>query len=191
LKPNVKLRSNVYIRRNPDIRKDVNFQSQIRGRDALSRLIAKISPGTSEFTAARYLSFHQRVQYCIELRCAHCGSIPEGPVRQNGSVFYDFRCPEGQCKIRPIVVRQVDLDRRVAQKCVNLFGPDIDATIRRALDRPIPDPLIPLEDGFIAHSCIIKLNRQQGHIFQSHTLPELSLVINTALANLLQEEESV
>jgi hypothetical protein len=188
LRPNVKLRSNVYIRQGPDIRQDKGFQNQVRGRNALSRMIAKISPGTSDFTAARYLSFHQRVEYCIGLRCAHCGSIPEGPVRRNGAVCYEFRCPEGQCKIRPIIVRQADLDRRVAQKCVSLFGSDIDATIQRALDRPIPDPPIPLEDGFIAHSCIIKLNRQQEYIFRSHTLPELSLIINTALTNLLQEE---
>lgn len=188
MQPNLKLRSNVFIRTDPDIRKDAPFRNQVRGRAALLIMLSKIGAGESDFQAARRLNLGQKTQYFLELRCSECGAIPEGPVR-HGSVSYEFRCPGSHCAVNPLVVRHVDLDKRLAAECVQSFGSDLDATIRQALDQPLPDPLIPLPKEGIAFSCAVKLTRYQDLILKDRTLPELSIIINTALINLLREKK--
>jgi hypothetical protein len=188
VKSNVKLRSNVFIRVNPDLRFDKPFQAQVRGRTALDRMLRKISAGTNEFAGVRYLNLSQRLEYCHDLRCDVCGNVPEGPVRQNGSISYEFRCLGRECRVNRFTVRHVDLNIQLVEGCAKAFRTDLHSIVQRALDRPVPSPLIPLDDETaIARSCVVKLTRNQGHVFKFHTLPELSEIINTALINLLQE----
>ena len=162
------------------------FQEQVRGRTALLKMLRMIHGGTAEYGAARLLTLRQRVEFYVDLRCGECGAVAEGPVRHNGSLSYEFRCPKNRCAVKAEVVRQVDLDRQLAAKCVEVFGPAFDRTIQRALDRPVPDPLIPVEPEFLVPSCHVKLTRNQAHAFRFHTIPELSALVNTALINLLR-----
>jgi hypothetical protein len=188
--PNVRLRSNVYIRRDPDLRNDPAFRNQVRGREAIISMLRKIGGHENDFGSLRLLTSAQRIELFTELHCAECGAVCEGLVRnEKGAIVYTFRCPLDKCSANPFAVRQVDFNRDLAQKCVSVFGPDFDATVRMALDKPIPNPIIPVNCKNIAPCCHVKLSRNQAKIFGALTLPQLSAIVNTALIHLLREKQ--
>lgn len=94
---NVALFSNVYLREASPLSEDTRFQKQVRGRDALKRLLATVAPGSAlEAAARRYLDPRQRAELdCV--RCVACGAFPLGTTRCNGVSVFDFRCPLGVC----------------------------------------------------------------------------------------------
>lgn len=78
---------------------DPRFASEIRGRAALKTWLQRLFPADSvEVAAGRAkLTASQQLQLKWDIRCALCGSRPEGPVRRDGTIVIEFRCPTREC----------------------------------------------------------------------------------------------
>jgi hypothetical protein len=101
MKSNVKLRSNVYVRRPVRLREDADYRSQVHGRDALRKLLDQIEIFDTPERARRWLTDLQLSEWNQTLKCADCETQATGPVRVPTSlgqvVRLAFRCPRGNC----------------------------------------------------------------------------------------------
>jgi hypothetical protein len=96
---NVALFSNVYLRVDRPLSEDSDFQKRVRGRPALTRMLALVAPGHSlDAAARRYLEPWQRADLDWQVRCVWCGAFPLGKVRRLNDVSVEFRCPLGSCR---------------------------------------------------------------------------------------------
>ncbi len=80
--PNVSIRSNVFVRVSADLCKDKEFCFQVRGREAILRLLRWIAPDQEVHNLVRKsLSKTQLAELAWQTPCAICGARPEGVVK--------------------------------------------------------------------------------------------------------------
>jgi hypothetical protein len=94
---NVRLRSNVHIRRTPDIRQDSDFQRQVRGYKALRKMVSILIPYPSREYLKERLTDWQFSQY-FEPECPYCNNQIYGPVRRGNGLVYVWRRPPQYCE---------------------------------------------------------------------------------------------
>jgi hypothetical protein len=101
MKSNVKLRSNVFVRLPVRLREDTGYRAQVRGREALRKMLDEIEIFDTADRAQRWLTPLQLHEWTGSLRCADCETQATGPVRvktSSGQVIrIQFRCPKGKC----------------------------------------------------------------------------------------------
>ena len=94
---NVRLRSNVYIRADRDIRDDEAFRAQVRGKRALEKLLRRIQIYASPDYEEQWLSPLQLKELREANLCSRCKTVVWGPVRRGNVVTMQFRCPYPVC----------------------------------------------------------------------------------------------
>lgn len=123
MKPNITVRPNVFIRSSSELSKDHKFLLEVRGRNALVKVLRRISPSSDLQSAARaHLSQRQVAEIAWDLPCADCGEFPEGTVTRNGQQEIQFRCPKKRCPSRQWVGRRVLLDPQLVERLLSSFG---------------------------------------------------------------------
>jgi hypothetical protein len=149
---NVSVRSNVFVRTNPDLKNDKKFLSQIRGWEAIIKVLGRIAPNQDIRRAAtKYLSKAQLAEVAWQSPCAICGAFPEGPVQSSSGVEVQFRCPRGTCRERGFTPRPILLEIDLIRNLTNAFGKTIPDILALALqsfeqtgsDNPSEEPLQP------------------------------------------------
>ena len=94
---NIRLRSNVFVRRPPDVREDLSFQDQVRGHKAIRKMAAKLFPYPTEEYLKERLTEWQFCQY-VEHACPHCNCQIYGQVRHGEELVYSWRRPPKYCE---------------------------------------------------------------------------------------------
>jgi hypothetical protein len=167
---NVVITSNVYLRSGEPLNEDFAFIRQVRGRVAVNRLLERIAPGSDPKSAARgFLSARQIAEAAWQGPCT-CGAYPEGPVRQNGDLDVQFRCPMQHCESNHRRARRCMLDLKLINYATQTMNQDIRAIIATALAavplrhaaippaecerRPVPVMLTLYQDNFLTDSDI-------------------------------------
>jgi hypothetical protein len=136
---NVTVRSNVFIRRTPDVEKDPAFVSQVRGRKALMALLGRLEPGGDPVSSARkHFSQEQLAQVAWQARCGYCGAYPEGPVAVDGRLEVEFRCPLRICGSSDHVARTLVIDVVLIQQCVEKLKKPFELVVQDALKTSDP-----------------------------------------------------
>lgn len=97
MKVNVRLRSNVYVRRSPEIRADSSFLNEVRGHAALRKMAAKLFPYPTPEYLKEQLTEWQLSQY-FEPECPFCNCQVYGPVRREATLIYMWRRPPRYCE---------------------------------------------------------------------------------------------
>jgi hypothetical protein len=140
---NVSVRSNVFIRANCDPLKDKEFLSQIRGREAIQKLLRRIVADQDTGRVARtYLSKTQLAEVAWQSPCAICGALPEGSVQGPNGLEVQFRCPRGSCRGGQLVPRAILLDIHLIRELTIKFGktiPEILTLALQSFDQSAPD----------------------------------------------------
>ena len=136
MKSNVSVRSNVYVRRSVELFRDRSFLEQIRGRDALLKILRRFRPASDPGASTRDIfTSRQAAELAWAQPCDICGAIPEGPVTHDGVEQIEFRCPRDRCRTQTyrnkVVLLDLDLVNRATAKA-NMTPPEI---VRKALDR--------------------------------------------------------
>lgn len=131
---NVGIRSNVMTGRASTVVSKQALRGSVRGAAAV-RIVLKVlggAPSLASLTPAQLAELSQ------EIPCSVCGVRPEGPVKLDGQIVLEVRCPLQTCK-SAARVRSVRLDRRaLAQLTDNAREGDLSAAIDR-LFRNGPD----------------------------------------------------
>lgn len=141
MKSNVSVKSNVYTRQPVDLFRDQPFIAQVRGREALVKILRTLRPGGDPISAARgLLTPRQIAELAWERRCDICGAIPEGPVSHSGVEQIEFRCPRGLCKTQAYRNRVVLLDLNLVSEATAKTSLTLPEVVRKALDRFRPSP---------------------------------------------------
>jgi hypothetical protein len=144
MKSNVSMNSNVYLRQGVELIRDRPFLDQIRGRDALVKILRKFSPSGGPAASTRGLfTPRQAAELAWEQRCDICGAIPEGPVSRDGVEQIEFRCPRGQCRTQTYRNKVVLLDLKLVAEATAKTNMTPAEIVRRALEtfRPCPGTL--------------------------------------------------
>lgn len=172
MKPNVSVRSNVYIRADCDLRTDRQFIAQVRGRSALTRLIAVLEPGTEPRAAAqRHLSETQLSQVAWQARCAHCGALPEGPVAGPLGIEVVFRCPRAECSIPSRIARSVAVDVTLIRTAAERFAKPVSDIVEEALvdaDATVDEP--PAARDVVRVPITVRLTLSQHHFMSDASI---------------------
>jgi hypothetical protein len=167
---NIVITSNVYLRSGEPLQTDNSFARQVRGRVAVHRLLEIIAPGSDPKSAARgILSARQIAEAAWQGPCT-CGAYPEGPVRQNGDLDVQFRCPMQHCQSDNQRARRCMLDLTLIDFATKSVNQDIRVIIAKALStvplchssavpiecerRPVPVMLTLYQDNFLTDSDI-------------------------------------
>jgi hypothetical protein len=133
-RPNITVRSNVFVRSGAELRSDHTFILQVRGRSALLQLLKQLEPNVEPITTARkFLSRTQLAQVAWQSACGVCGGYPEGPVTRNGVLEVQFRCPRQACTASEFTARTVVLSLELVRRCSEVFKKPIDEIIQSAL----------------------------------------------------------
>jgi hypothetical protein len=131
---NVSVRSNVFVRVNLDPANDKEFLSQVRGREAILKLLHRIAPDQDiRQVALKYLSKNQLAEVAWQAPCATCGALPEGPVQGTKGLEIQFRCPRGTCPTGSVIPRTVLLDIHLIRGITTKFGKTIPEILPSAL----------------------------------------------------------
>lgn len=133
-RPNITIRSNVFVRNGQPLANDKNFVAQIRGRNALLRCLKQLHPnGDLLVTARKFLSRKQLAEVAWQSSCSSCGAFPEGAVSRNGSLEVQFRCPRNTCAAKEYLPRTVTLSLEVIRACATKFSEPITEIVQNAL----------------------------------------------------------
>lgn len=133
-RPNVSIRSNVFVRSGTELRNDNAFIAQVRGRNALLQLLRRLEPNGDLLTTARkYLSRLQLAQVAWQSPCSICGAFPEGPITRDGTLEIQFRCPRKICSVSEFLPQTVVLSLDLVRRCSDLFNKPIGEVIQDAL----------------------------------------------------------
>lgn len=97
MKPNVRLRSNVYIRTAEEIRYDRAFRDQVRGHKAIRQMVARFIPYQTSEVLSEKLTPWQLHQY-YERECPFCLCQVYGPVRRQDGIVYVWKRPPKYCE---------------------------------------------------------------------------------------------
>ena len=134
MKPNITVRSNVFVRSQPQLREDSDFIAQVRGRTALLKLLSRISSLSDALTSARaFLSQRQVAEIAWEVPCAECGALPEGAITRRGHEEVEFRCPKGKCEQSKLRGRTILLDPELVQRATSRWGKPLNEVIQDVL----------------------------------------------------------
>ncbi len=141
MKSNVSVKSNVYVRQGVELFRDRPFLEQVRGRDALVKILRRLRPEGDPVALTRGLfTPRQAAELAWEQRCDICGAIPEGPVSRGGVEQIEFRCPRGQCRAQTYRNKVVLLDLRLIVEATAKTKMTPAEVVRKALDRFRPCP---------------------------------------------------
>jgi hypothetical protein len=141
MKPNVSVKSNVYVRQGVELIRDRPFLEQIRGRDALVKILRRFSPAGDPVGSTRgSFTPRQVAELAWEQRCDICGAIPEGPVSRGGVEQIEFRCPRGQCKTQTYRIKTVLLDFKLVDEATAKMKLTPAEVVRKALETFPPKP---------------------------------------------------
>lgn len=135
MKPNITVRSNVFVRTQAELRNDSDFIAQVRGRVALLKLLGRISSLPDAVSEKTGLSQRQVAELAWEVPCAECGALPEGPITRIGQEEIEFRCPKGQCEQNKLRGRTVLLDPQLVQEAISRWSKPLNEVIQDALKR--------------------------------------------------------
>lgn len=134
MKPNITIRSNVFIRSRSQLKDDSEFIAQVRGRTALLGLLGRISSLSDVLMSARAcLSQRQVAELVWEVPCAECGALPEGAITRMGREEVEFRCPKGKCEQSKLRGRTILLDPKLVEQTTSLWGRPLSEVIQDAL----------------------------------------------------------
>lgn len=97
MKSNVRLRSNIYVRRPVSVREDMKYRGKVHGRKALRKLLDKIERYDTPERAFQWLTKYQLKEWNGVMSCFHCRTQVYGPVRTGQTVSIEFRCPLAIC----------------------------------------------------------------------------------------------
>lgn len=148
MKPNITVRSNVFIRSRSQLKDDSDFIAQVRGRTALMKLLGRISSLSDVLASGRAcLSQRQVAELVWEVPCAECGALPEGAITRMGHEEVEFRCPKGKCGQSKLRGRTILLDPKLVEETISLCGKPLSEVIQDALKgyRKEPSQPGPLE----------------------------------------------
>lgn len=133
-KPNITIRSNVFVRDSAELRSDRIFIAQVRGRSALLHLLKRIEPNSDlAVTAQKYLTRTQLAEVAWQAPCSICGAFPEGPVTHHGTLEVQFRCPRSTCSASELLPRTVVLSLDLVRRCSDVFKKPIGEIVQDAL----------------------------------------------------------
>jgi hypothetical protein len=182
-KPNITIRSNVFIRNGAGLRSDRAFIAQVRGRSALLHLFRRIEPNGDLATIARkYLTRTQLAEVAWQSPCSICGAFPEGPVTRNGTLEVQFRCPRNTCGASEFLARTVVLSVDLVRRCSDVFKKPISEIVQDALkvhEAPAEEP----PNGVKRVSVVVRLTLSQRYFL-------IDRDIESALWRLLRSRES-
>ena len=134
MKPNITVRSNVFVRSQSELREDSDFIAQVRGRTALLRLLSRISSLSDALMSARAcLSQRQVAEIAWEVPCAQCGALPEGAITRMGHEEVEFRCPKGKCEQSKLRGRTILLDPELVQEVTSRWGKPLNEVTQEVL----------------------------------------------------------
>jgi len=183
MKSNVSVKSNVYTRQRVDLSRDKAFLAQVRGREALVKILKRLRPTGDLLTSGRtLLTPRQIAELAWEQRCDICEAIPEGPVSRAGVEQIEFRCPRGRCKAQTYRKKTVLLDLNVVAQATaktQLTAPEV---VRKALDRFRPGADSPPKSGrSITRPFVLKLTPYEFYFLRDEE-------IESSLLSFIREE---
>jgi hypothetical protein len=170
LHSNVSIRSNIFVRVSSDLANDKEFLWQVRGREAILKLLHRIASSQDTRQVARkYLSKNQLAQVAWQAPCALCGALPEGPVMGKSGLEIQFRCPRGTCPVGNLMRRTILLEIDLIRRLTNRFGKTVPEILPTALQQI--DPLIdtmrspePARVNFTRRRVVVFLTRSQYYL---------------------------
>jgi hypothetical protein len=174
-KSNITVRSNVFVRKHSELKDDVAFIQQVRGRSALLKLLGRIpsQSGTVLFRDRR-LSQRQIAELAWEVPCAECGAIPEGPVTRMGHEEIEFRCPRGRCGQVNLRGRTVLLDPDLVQRAIAGSTRSLTEVVQLALKEFTPEDRASFVQTSLKRPFPIRVTLSQ-HYFYSDRDIEMAL----------------
>ncbi len=183
-KPNITIRSNIFIRNGAELRRDRAFIAQVRGRHALLHLLKRIEPnGDLATTARKYLTRTQLADVAWQSPCGMCGAFPEGPVTRNGTLEVQFRCPRNTCGASEFLARTVVLSLDLVRRCSDVFKKPIGEIVQDALKVQQAAPAEELRNGVMRVPVVVRLTLAQRYFLTDRD-------IESALWRLLRSRES-
>ena len=172
------MQSNIARRSNVQLTGDI--KPYVRGRPALVALLRRLT-GSPDTDAARMLvSPRQRAELAQQKRCDRCGAIPEGPVRRDGQIVLELRCPLERCKADPRTGTRVKLNLQLLELGLQRFGGDPSVLVQRLLNNQPVDASGGMPNETIGYFPV-RLTPTQDFLYRHFSLDELSAVVNTAL----------
>lgn len=127
------IRSNVFIRHPGSVKEDNKFIKQVRGKTALTKLIAQFPELESSAHGTKLLDQRQVAELVWETPCTKCGAIPEGQIWSKGRLEIAFRCPLAVCAVSSHRARTVSLDPNIVRKVTSAFGLSLSEVVDVAL----------------------------------------------------------
>jgi hypothetical protein len=136
MKSNIAIRSNIFVRSGgTELRGDIEFLRQVRGRGAVRALLNRLSIDTSPASLRAVLSPRQIGELIWETPCATCRAIPEGPIRLEGREIIAFRCPSATCETKTFRARTVLLPLALLQALSQKYREPISELVNDALSK--------------------------------------------------------
>jgi hypothetical protein len=184
-KPNITIRSNVFVRNGAELQSDRAFIAQVRGRSALLRFLKQIEPnGDLATTAHKYLTRAQLAEVAWQAACSICGAFPEGPVTCDGTLEVQFRCPRGTCRASEFLPRTVLLNLDLVRRCSDVFRNPIGEIVQDALKVQRPVAVEESQQSVVRVPVVVRLTLAQRYFLTDRD-------IEAALWHLLQLRESL
>lgn len=136
MKSNIGIRSNVYVlNSDPAIKANPEFVRQVRGREAVLRLLQWLGIGPEPGSAGKVLSPRQLGELIWDTPCGRCGAIPEGLLTSSASPEIVFRCPQNICRGSTLRARTVLLPLALVHQLSAKFQEPIADLAHRMLGR--------------------------------------------------------
>jgi len=170
-KSNITVRSNVFVRKHAELKDDIGFIRQVRGRSALLKLLGRIpsQAGTLLFRDKR-LSQRQIAELAWEVPCAECGAIPEGPVTRMGHEEIEFRCPRGRCGQANLRGRTVLLDQDLVHRVLSGSTTSLTDVVQLALKEYIPETRTSFVQTSLKRRFSIRVTLSQHYFFSDRDI---------------------
>jgi hypothetical protein len=178
MKSNVSVRSNVYVRQGVELIRDQPFLQQIRGRDALVKIVRRFNPAGDPSISTRGLfSPRQAAEFAWEKRCDICRAIPEGLVTRGGVEQIEFRCPRGRCRTQSFRHKVLLLDLELVAEATAKAKTTPAEVVRMALEKLRPSPRLKTlrRNRGVTRRFPLKLTPYEFYFF-THEEIELSLL---------------
>lgn len=183
-KPNITIRSNVFVRNGAELRSDRAFIAQVRGRSAVLHLLKRIEPNSDlAITARKYLTRTQLAEVAWQAPCSICGAFPEGPVTRYGTLEVQFRCPRNTCGASEFLPRTVVLSLDLVRRCSDVFEKPIGEIVQDALKVQQAVPVEEPRNSVMRVPVVVRLTLAQRYFLTDRD-------IESALWLLLHTRES-
>ena len=176
MQSNIARRSNVHL--------TGDLKPFVRGRPALIALLRRLAGSPDSEGARMLLSPRQRAELAQQKRCDRCGAIPEGPVRRDGQIVLELRCPLERCVADPRTGTRVKLSLQLLELGLERFGGDPSLLVQRLLNSQPVDASAGMPTDNIGYFPV-RLTPSQYFLYRHYSLDEFSAVVNTALVKSL------